>query len=30
MLELKTVRLVVKDGDRVLGVFRLQDASELL
>jgi len=30
MLELKTDRLVVADGDRVLGVFRLSDAGDLL
>jgi osmoprotectant transport system ATP-binding protein len=30
MLELKTVRLFVKDGDRVLGIVRLQDVSNLL
>jgi osmoprotectant transport system ATP-binding protein len=30
MLELKTDHVVVADGDNVLGVFRLKDASELL
>jgi hypothetical protein len=30
MLELKTDRLIVRDGDRTLGTFRLQDVSALL
>jgi osmoprotectant transport system ATP-binding protein len=30
MLEMKTDRVVVADGDTVLGVFHLKDASELL
>ena len=30
ILELKTDRVVVADGDTVLGVFHLEDASELL
>ena len=30
MLEQKTDRIVVADGDRVLGVFRLADAGDLL
>jgi len=30
MLELKTDRLAVKDGDRILGTFRISDVSTLL
>jgi osmoprotectant transport system ATP-binding protein len=30
MLELKTDELAVKDGDRIVGVFRLRDVSRLL
>ena len=30
MLELKTDELAVTDGDRVLGVFRLSDAKQLV
>jgi hypothetical protein len=30
MLELKTDQLAVKDGDRILGLLKLSDVSELL
>jgi hypothetical protein len=30
MLELRADRLTVKDGDRILGTFRLADVSTLL
>jgi CBS domain-containing protein len=30
LLELKTDELAVKDGDRIVGVFHLEDAREVL